>query len=251
MIISEQKHSNFNRIYYHGKIKNRKLLSNEFYLTTKFAYAFMYSTGYIYGEVEEYRLNQIANIFNAKCKSDESALRKFCQKNAPNILKYIDLLKDNDWKSIRDNQLRDDLIYIIRDLKYDGYFNFEIDQKMLDELHDRNIYKYDNQKHSPAIGIFNTDILILKNTWDKNNFELCSAFTEFKNEETKRLKEIALFEKSKNTSSKEIINFIRKQTISLTYEEIIKLTVNINLKEALAYKRALEKTIDLFLERIE
>lgn len=159
MLISEQKHTNLNRIYYHGKIKNRQLISNEFYLTTRFAYAFLYSSGYVYGEVDSFKLNQIANIFNARCKTDEGSLRKFCQVNAPNILKYINLLKDNDWKIIRDNQLRDDLIYIIRELKYDGYFNFEIDDKMIDDLHSRGIYRYDFQKHSPSIGIFNTDIL--------------------------------------------------------------------------------------------
>lgn len=137
MLISEQKHTNLNRIYYHGKIKNRKENLEEFYLTTKFAYAFLYSSGYMYGEIEEYKLKKVANIFNARCVTDEGNLRKFCQKKAPNILKYIDLLKENDWMKIRDPSLRQDLIFIIKFLGYDGYFNFEIDEKALEDLHNK------------------------------------------------------------------------------------------------------------------
>ena len=77
MLISEQKHKNRNRKYYHGKIIDK--LGKEFYLTTKFVYALIYTEGLL-GEVQEYTLKQTADIFNMKCKTDEGLLRKYCQK---------------------------------------------------------------------------------------------------------------------------------------------------------------------------
>lgn len=251
MLISEQKYTNLNRLYYHGKIKDRKLLSNEFYLATKFAYAFVYSTGYTYGVVEEYRLKQTANIFNAKSITDEGNLRKFCQRNAPNILKYIELLKENDWKYIRDNQLREDLIFIIRELKYDGYFNLEIDQKMLDELHSRDVYKYDYHKHSPSVGIFNTGALVPLRSWDRSNFEDYEGFKDFKNEEIKKMKEDIKFEKSENKNNEEIARDLKKKILALTFEELEDIIHSITLKESLLYRENLRKYVDTFLKRFE
>lgn len=250
MLISEQKYTNLNRIYYHGKIKGRKENLEEFYLTTRFAYAFIYSTGYMYGEVEEYKLRKTANIFNAKCIPDESALRKFCQKNAPNILKYIELLKENDWMKIRDPALRQDLIVIIKSLKYDGYFNFEIDKKALRDLHDEGIYSYDNFKHSPSVGIFNINSLEKLQVWNKNNFEQNKAFTEFHNLEISEVKEDILFEKSKTVDAKEIYNKVKVKYSSLTYTEIMDLIENTTLEESLIYRKNLLLYVEELKNRI-
>ena len=75
----EQKYTNLNRKYFHGQTKQNYLQhQTEYYLTTKFAYAFNYAIGY-FGEVLEYNLKQEANIFNANSKKDSAILRNFCE----------------------------------------------------------------------------------------------------------------------------------------------------------------------------
>ena len=168
MLISEQKHKNKNRKYYHGKVVDK--LGNEFYLTTRFAYALIYTDGLL-GEVQEYTLKQTADIFNMKCKTDEGLLRKYCQKYESSLLKYLDHLKNNDWTSFSNPQLKFIFIDSIRNLGYDGFFNFEIDKVVLQRLHSNLRFQFDFYQGSPAVAVFNKDILLLQKTWNKNNFE--------------------------------------------------------------------------------
>lgn len=136
----EQKYTNLNRKYFHGQSKqNTPPHQFEYYLTTKFDYAFNYAYGYL-GEVIEYNLKQIADIFNANSKKDAAVLRNFCKKYYPDFIPYIELLKTNDWSKIRSSEDKRNLIEIVKDLGYDGYFNWEIDDKILDEYHRYNIY---------------------------------------------------------------------------------------------------------------
>lgn len=75
MLISEQKHTNKNRIYYRG-LRNNDLNNKQYletYLTTSLTYSFACSG--LGGVIESYRLKDTANIFNMRSKLDEGKLR--------------------------------------------------------------------------------------------------------------------------------------------------------------------------------
>lgn len=232
----EQKYTNLNRKYFHGQSKQKiPPKQEEYYLTNSFAYAFNYAVGY-FGEVIEYNLKQIADIFNANSKKDAAVLRNFCKKYYPSFLPYIELLKTNDWTKIKNPEDKINLISIIQDLGYDGYFNWEVDKKMLDDYHDRGIYKWDLRENSPSIGIFNKKILIKRNVWDKDNYEQCKDFLKFKETELKIVKEKALKDKANYVDSKKTIDSLRRIILSIPYEQIKQVVEETTLKEAALYK---------------
>lgn len=43
-------------------------------------------------------------------------------------------MKTNDWSRIRKPEDKKNLISIVKDLGYDGYFNWEIEKEMIDKL---------------------------------------------------------------------------------------------------------------------
>jgi hypothetical protein len=157
MLLKEQMYTNKRRLYYHGKIAgydDSKRNFNEIYLTTRMTYAMAYAGRG--GSVETYTLNDTANIFNMKCATDEAAFRKHCQANAPALLKYADKLKNHDWAFLEGDYFRQAIIDVIKDLGYDGYFNYEIDEDGLAILHDMaDCYTFNCNLHSPAIALFN------------------------------------------------------------------------------------------------
>lgn len=79
MILTEQEHKNFYRPYYRGMIKNydrsKADFSKMYYLTTSFVYASFYAK--TDGLVEEYRLKEKINIFNARSEKDYYTLRHY------------------------------------------------------------------------------------------------------------------------------------------------------------------------------
>lgn len=190
MILNEQRHSNLNRSYYHGKIfsfENDKRKFSEFYLSTSLLYSLVYAydEDHNFGVIEEYRLKSPINIFNAKDKKDEACLRIYLHKNVPKYLKYIELLKENDWSVILEGDYnRQILIDIIKDLGYDGYFNYEIDKESIDFLHKAGVFKYsDLTIKQPSICIFNKDSIKKVFEWDKKSLLRNSKFNDIKNKE--------------------------------------------------------------------
>lgn len=243
----EQKYTNLNRKYFHGQPK-QKIVSHqdEYYLTNNFAYAFVYAVGY-FGEVIEYNFNQSADIFNANSKKDAAVLRNFCKKYYPSFVPYIELLKTNDWSRIRNFEDKRNLIEIVKDLGYDGYFNWEIEKEMLDDYHEKNMYKFDLRIKSPSIGIFNKKILIKNKVWDKSNYEDCEDFLKFKETELKIIKEKALEGKRNYKSNKEIIDYLRKCILVISYEQIKQIVEETTLKEAVEDKiKHLEETKEIW-----
>ena len=107
MIISEQKYTNRNRLYYRGltEYDESSKLYRETYLTTRLIYALAYSFG-LKGIVEVYRLKDTANIFNMRSKQDEGNLRVFCHNHGMSkYLKYFDKLKNNDWLGVLEEEV--------------------------------------------------------------------------------------------------------------------------------------------------
>lgn len=229
----EQRHTNLNRKYFHGRSLHLiEPHQSEYYLTTNFAYAFNYAIGY-FGEVIEYNLKQTANIFNASSNKDAVTLRNFCKKEIPQYCQYIDSLKKNDWSKIREPSIKDDLIYIVRQLGYDGYFNWEIDEKVLKEYHKNNMFKFDFFTESPSVGIFNKDILIQKTIWNKSNYKDCKNYQKFESAELELVKEQALQGKRDYKSNSDIINFLRRRILSVPYEKIKQIVEETTLEEAI------------------
>jgi hypothetical protein len=106
----------FKRSYFRGLKSSSERIYKETYLTTKFQYALFYAKAT--GQVFEYKLKENTNIFNAKCKTDEACLRKYCQKAWPEFLSKIEKLKNNDWITVSEERQR--LIDAIQLLGYDG-----------------------------------------------------------------------------------------------------------------------------------
>ena len=187
MIISEQKYTNKNRLYYRGLAdddKNSKFYK-ETYLTTRLIYALAYSFG-LSGIVEVYRLKDTANIFNMRSKTDEGNLRRFCQEHKMSkYLKYFETLKNNDWLHVLGED-RQKLINAIKSMGYDGYFNSEIDESRYEELKNSSFCNFSAlQIKSPSVAIFNLgkscDMIAVYNS--KEDFEKSSEIKEIKQQE--------------------------------------------------------------------
>jgi len=235
MTLNEQWLKKHKRIYYHGFEKNYddtlRNFKNEFYLTTKIDYAISYAQRG--GKITSYVLNENVNIFNMRDKYDEGNFRKYCQKNMPQNLKYIDFLKDNDWASpkIGGDFKRQVFIDAIRNLGYDGYFNFEIDEDGLEYIHRLGLYKHiDRDLRSPSIALFNTDFITEIETVPVESLV-------DKNKEIEYVKDIAASKKLDMTFNEDyFVKRILQSTLSLTEDEIIDIADNItseDLKESL------------------
>ena len=167
MIFSEQRHKNLNRKYYHGfnLHKTKKLSCNEFYLTTSFVYAA--ENAEADGYVVEYLLKKEINVFNALSKKDFELLRNRCEKTDRKFLNVLSRLKNDDWFRLFDYEVekRQELLEIIEDLGFDGYFNFEIDNELERDYVERDTMISPSLIHSPAMAVFSKDCLIETQTF--------------------------------------------------------------------------------------
>lgn len=249
MILGEQKYKNRNRVYYHGFQKDfdeNKKLFDEFYLTTSKLYAAVYAKRD--GFIKAYRLKDEANIFNMQCKTDEAAFRKFCQLNSPQYLKHIDSLKYDDWSSPElggdDNKYK--IKMIIRNLGYDGFFNKEINEIGIKELHKYNVYSYDLSKSSPAIAIFNKnavleiDLLKIEDIIDRENEEniIKDSFVSAK-------------DKYKNKFDENVfINNAMQHTLVLSRDDIKNIIQQMSQRELEDRQHKLKAYVNLLMERL-
>lgn len=255
MLISEQKHKNRNRKYYHGKVIDKS--GNEFYLTTRLEYALIYSDGLL-GKVEEYTLKQTADIFNANCKTDEEQLKRFCQDQTPTLLRYLPRLKQNDWTSLGDAQLKYIFIDIIKELNYDGFFNYEIDETALKKIPNNCLPKYNSVRQSPAIAVFNKDILVLNKTWDQYNFKDNKTFVELHEIERAFIEQVSFSRQRSGYSVKDVFNYLKKIVLTFTISELYNILKPISQDEIVEfqesqkrYSEALEKRVDKIYKILE
>lgn len=164
MLISEQKYSNLNKVYYRGlkNLNDSRRKYDEIYLTTKFLYAL--ANAGLDGIVRQYTLRKSANIFNMKCRTDEAALRRYCQQSGElaGYTKLFDQLKENDWSYITGGDYyRQRLVWAIRKLGYDGYFNFEIDEDYQKKCSGYSWSRLSElQIKSPAVAVFDEASLV-------------------------------------------------------------------------------------------
>lgn len=239
MIFSEQKLRNLNRKYYHGKIRgfdDSKKLYQEFFITTNRWYACRYAGRN--GIVEEYNLRGSANIFNMKSSFDRKTFETFCNQYYPYALSDIELMKENDWSGIRqDESYRQSLINIIKDCGYDGFFNYEIDHNMKKELHSYGIYRYDgSEEHYPAIGIFDKGILIKRNEYSINDIIDINDERKFVYDEA--MKALA---KDPNLSADRFLQREYQRTLVIDEKDIIYIFENFPRERAVSYKEGIKR----------
>lgn len=187
MHILEQKHKNLRRIYYHGFHKNKEdRICEDFYLTTSFAYAAINAGPE--GTVTEYFLTKENDIFNALSKQDYTLIQKYCEKHATKYLKTLPRLKNEDWYKVFDKDLKKRQSFInnvIKVLKFDGYFNFEIDKKLQIELDKQSLVFIPKLTDCPSIAIFDESCLLEGQTF-------CGKKDFVKNKQVQEAREMQL-----------------------------------------------------------
>jgi hypothetical protein len=203
MILNEQKYANKTRLYYHGTDSEviKKLRYPCIFLTTKIEYALNYTNTF---KVFIGTIRAPLKIFNAKSKIDlKPVVEEFSLEDDD-----IDILQNRDWLSGK-NFIRNDLMYFLEEIGFDGFFNFEF---------------IDDIDEGPAIGLFNENNYIPKKLLqyeDLTKFSKVRGFIE--------------------TQQNKIYDWIKRQVIREEKEEIeeteeeIKTTIFEVLKKQLKY----------------
>jgi len=161
-ILREQKYNNTNRTYYHGT--NVEIGPGEglrstsgrpcVYLTTDPDYACEYlkesRTGFLY----MIRIVDPLEVFNAKSTEDRGRFLKYFRESEEwkpvwedrhqafedDVFDTLHSMMEEDWlEAARGDLNRNDVIHAVRDMGYDGFFNYE-DHRGL--------------AHRPAVGLF-------------------------------------------------------------------------------------------------
>lgn len=246
MILSEQKYTNTNKLYYRGlsEYNEKNKFCEEVYLSTRLIYSLAYSFG-LKGVVEVYRLKKTANIFNMRSKQDEGKLRKFCQSQGMmKYLKYFEKLKNNDWLGVLGED-RIKLVNAIKLLGYDGYFNFEIDRDRYEKLRNNSFCNFsDLQVHSPSIAIFD-----VHKTCER--VAVYSKKEDFEKEpEIKKIKqqELDYVNNFWKKTNEETFGVLRKRIVTLTNEELKETIKKVNKSVVVAKQK---KYFDALRQRLK
>lgn len=170
MILDEQKHKNLYRRYYQGRIKDYDSSKAAFkgwsYLTTQPIYAYFYAKEG--GKVSEYVLKTGINVFNANCDTDFYKLKRYAIENDVTWLNYdiIKRLKTEDWAYVlKGDDKRSEILYILKNLGYDGFFNYEYSDKMQKELSSA-LGTETLLPNEPAIGVLDKTAFTLVRYYD-------------------------------------------------------------------------------------
>ena len=153
---------------------------------------------------------------------------------------------------VRRSSIKDCIyIYIIKDLGYDGFFNYEIDEIALEKLPSELSHRFQPFKKSPSIAIFNKDILILKKTWNKNNFKNNEYFLELNELELEKIEQVNFSKQSQGCSKKEIFNYLKKILLTIPISELYDLLGDYPEEQLQEYKKHMDKYISFLTEKIE
>lgn len=258
MLISEQKHTNKNRIYYRG-LRNNDLNNKQYletYLTTSLTYSFAYSG--LNGVIESYCLKDTANIFNMRSKLDEGKLRVYCNNTKINSLSLADYLKFNeiserlkneDWlKVLEDLNKRKLLIKAIKELGYDGYFNFEITRDMINEYRQFPSFEFsDLHIKSPAVAVFNINKSLIKiATYSGRELNSLAEIQKLKEKEKQYV--ISTINNYKERNNDNIFIILRNKIKSLTDDELKEIIKTANTPENRSKQK---ERAELYLEAIK
>lgn len=191
--LKEQMHKNLYRSYFRGQrsdyTEELSLFKDIKFYTTNPLYAIFYAKKD--GIISEYKLKNKVNIFNIKSNTDFYRLHRFINDNHLNIpFNALEELKNEDWSYILDgDEKREELIYIIKSLGYDGFFNYEFGgpaKLALEKVRDVPI-----TSENPAIGVFgDKDVFIKVDDYDLRSICSLKFVKDFKDKEKLRFKQI-------------------------------------------------------------
>jgi hypothetical protein len=254
-VLNEQV-NNSKRIYWRGgahKTREEDNPRNILYLTTDISYAWIYAhtyAGFVWPKfrkknniepyIQAYRLNGPLNIFNAKSEKDLKKLNLKLNK------RQLKTLKDYDWeylavkpfnlnedaviddiKAYKDKKPigKTDILEIIMNLGYDGFFNWERN----------NARKHDY--HCPAIGLFNENSKRLHISEELPPTKKATYIRSFNKEE---LLEIPEFKKFYKGVLEEFVDRIMTDKKRKKHKPIYELDTNLPIDK--------EDEIKIFLE---
>lgn len=235
MILDEQEHKNLYRRYYQGRIKDYDSSKAAFkgwsYLTTQPIYAYFYAKDG--GRVSEFVLKNDIDVFNANCDTDFYKLKRYAIENDVTWLNYdiIERLKTKDWSYVlKVDDKRSEVLDILKDLGYDGFFNYGYSDKIQKEL-SSNLGTEVLLPNEPAIGVLDNTAFTLIRYYD--NLEDLLALDKAK--EFKEQEKVGISEK--------VLAFLRiKNQVGLSDERIKEICINI--KTLTLTKLELEKAVD-------
>lgn len=151
-------------VLYHGSTDtdfdfNKKCL----YVTPEFVYATLYSADFSnnHGCVFELEPAKNLNIFDARNNDDLSKLKAAYNETGNTLRIDLNRLKEEDWSTVcfRQDHIRDKyLLPLVKDLGYDGYFNFEFDDGIAKTYAD-GVGGCGMLNSEPSIGIFDSNLL--------------------------------------------------------------------------------------------
>lgn len=239
MILDEQKHKNLYRRYYQGRIKDydssKAIFKGWSYLTTQPIYAYFYAKDG--GKVSEYVLKTGINVFNANCDTDFYKLKRYAIENDVTWLNYdiIERLKTEDWVYVFDgDDKRSEVLDILKDLGYDGFFNYEYSDKMQEEI--SSVLRAEVLlPNEPAIGVL-----------DKTAFTLVRYYDS--------LEDLLTLDKAKEYKEQEKAGILKKVSDYLEIEKRVGLSdeqikeICVNIKTLTLTKPDLKKAVDEYIE---
>lgn len=260
MRVSEQLSKKFKRTYFHGyrawHDKNLRICK-EFYLTTSFVYACIYAGEN--GTVDSFKLSEDLDIFNANSEKDFSLLKNYLEKYRKDLLQYLPRLKKEDWTlgDIFDTKIRNDLIEILKALKFDGFFNYEVDKNLLKFYMEKGYGEQVNPVmiENPSIGIFDeNNLLKIDSKKGTGEFEEEKSYQEFKEKEKDFIKYriLKLYDEGKYTFmdvAHEIIS-LNKRLFCFDEEEIEALVCEWDIDELAKDREKFFKAFNYLEEKI-
>lgn len=240
MILTEQLIKRIGRKYWRGSsYLNWDTSLSQFsclYITTDEVYAFHYSyeknkdvstAGYL----TEFYLKSPINLFNARSKKDRNVLEDYIRTHNTFLkIEDIEKLTYLDWLKKLGDSKRESLIQILKDLKYDGFVNFESDDFIVHQNSHDALYQF------TGIGLFNSKCL-LKGKVYKGYEEIkkLPKIKEAQEEEKKWIIGWFLDHKDKYFESKEncidlLYNLIPNIKLILSYEDLKNFVKHLDLE---------------------
>lgn|SRR5574344_364380 len=234
----EQIYNSKNRIYWHGtksSINSQLAHFNCIYLTLNPKYALSYAkldNGDGFGNIYQANINKKLNIFNAKSQTDYKLLQNLLIANKKYSIYSVQFerLKSQDWSEIfNGDENRNAVIDMLKSAKYDGWFNYE-----LDEIMKLNGFSRYGMLNVPSIGIFDINNII----FTKNEFKKETWFKDLHSSDIMQLKRNLYIQlKNNNTNlslyvKSRISDCLNPEYLSLTLTESLYIADNFDMKDA-------------------
>lgn len=197
------------RVYFHGSKTDTLDIKNAhhdcFFITCDITTAILYCkrTENELKYIHTFTIDKPLNIFNARSKVDYTKLYRALMKEGSLDFARNRLweLSDNDWSQLDDTLVsRGDLINIIKDLGYDGFFNFEWNEG---KVHPNE------QAQKPSIGIFDINCLSYTGVQPVEAFKT-TKFTQINKSDISQVKAFFISLKKRCKSIDEYNNRVEK-----------------------------------------